>query len=154
MLDKPHQTATPLHLLKMCVGCDSIADLESWIEESRVYMKRLGRPYQQLHTTRHYPKNATQIIGVGSLFWVIKRQISARQTILDIQQFVDAGGTSRCNLVLLPEVVPVDPRPYRPFQGWRYLQHTDAPPDLTRGTMSIGAMPEGMRRELAGLGLL
>lgn len=154
MLTRPEQARQPLHLLKMCVGCDSIGDLESWIDESRLYMNRLGKPYEQLHTTRHYPKNAGDIIGRGSLYWVIKRQIAARQTIIDIRQFVDIGGVSRCNLVLLPEVVPVEPRPYRPFQGWRYLQHTDAPPDLSQGALAIGAMPEGMRRELAELGLL
>ncbi len=144
----------PLHLLKLCVGCDSIQNLESWIEEMRLLMTRLGRPYEQLHTTRHYPKNATEIIGQGSLFWVIKRQIAARQAILDIRQFVDAGGTSRCNLVLEPKVIPVEPRPYRPFQGWRYLQNVDAPMDLARFGSETIQMPEEMRRELAGLGLL
>ena len=144
----------PLHLLKMCVGCDSIGDLESWIEDQRLFMHRLGRPYEQLHTTRHYPKNAADILAGGSLYWVIKRQVAARQAIIDIRQFVDGGGISRCHLVLEPIVFPVDPRPYRPFQGWRYLQQADAPADLGTGHAAIINMPEAMRRELATLGLI
>ncbi len=143
-----------LHILKMCVGCDSIADLESWIEESRGLMHRLGRPYEQLHTTRHFPKRASEIIGLGSLFWVIKRQISARQSILDIRPFIDNAGVSRCNLVLEPKIVAVEPRPYRPFQGWRYLEASDASPDLSRRGKDIAQMPEHLRRELAEMGLL
>lgn len=143
-----------LHLLKMCVGCDSIQNLESWIEEMRMLAHRLGRPYEQLHTTRHYPKNAVDIIGKGSLFWVIKRQIAARQNILGIRQFSDEAGIKRCNLVLDPDVIPVQPRPFRPFQGWRYLQAIDAPRDLDERNQALVAMPEAMRRELAGLGLL
>ena len=52
-----------------------------------------------------------------------------------------------------PNVTPVLPRPYRPFQGWRYLNPKDAPPDL-RASSGIAEMPEELRRELSGLGLL
>ena len=40
----------------------------------------------------------------------------------------------------------------RPFQGWRYFQPKDAPPDL--GASGAGEMPEELRRELGELGLL
>jgi hypothetical protein len=144
----------PVHLLKMCVGCDSISELESWIEENRALMHRLGRGYEQTHTTRHMPKRAAEIVDGGSLFWVIKRQIAARQRLLELRPIVDGDGVSRCQLVLEPNVVAIEPRPYRPFQGWRYLEHRDAPGDLGLHRMEIAAMPETMRRELAELGLL
>ncbi len=143
----------PLHLLKLCVGCDSIADLEEWIESERQHSRRRGATFQQRHTTRMFPKRADEIVGQGSLYWVIKGQIACRQTISAIEPFVAADGISRCDLVLGRDVIPVAPRPFRPFQGWRYLEAKDAPPDLARAA-GAAMMPEEMRRELAGLGLL
>lgn len=146
--------ASPLHILKLCVGCDSIRDLEDWIAESMALWRRLGRPEEQLHTTRMVPKRIDEIVGAGSLYWVIKGQVSARQIINDIRPFTDVDGIGRCHLVLEPKVVPVEPRPCRPFQGWRYLTDADKPRDLGAGGGDFSAMPEEMRRELAGLGLL
>ncbi|HEV7258283.1 MAG TPA: DUF1489 family protein [Bosea sp. (in: a-proteobacteria)] len=143
-----------LHLLKLCVGAESISDLEEWIEERMALERRLGLPQEQTHTTRMVPKKIEEILDGGSLYWVIKGQISARQRLTDIRPFTDGEGIGRCHLVMEPVVVPVEPRPFRPFQGWRYLQAKDAPRDLTDRGSGLGEMPEEMRRELAGLGLL
>jgi len=143
-----------LHLIKLCVGCESIRDLEEWIEENRAHFQRLGRTYEQTHTTRMLPKRCDELLDGGSLYWVIKGQIACRQRLLDVRPFTDAEGVGRCRLILEPSVVPVAPRPYRPFQGWRYLQAKDAPPDIGFDTGDLAAMPETMRRELADLGLL
>ena len=51
-------------------------------------------------------------------------------------------------------MVAVEPRPCRPFQGWRYLDTKDAPRDLGRSSGDLAAMPETLRRELVDLGLL
>lgn len=145
----------PLHLLKLCVGAESIQDLEAWIEEMRLHAVRAGRPYEQTHTTRMVPKRMDEIAGRGSLFWVIKGQLCARQRVLAIRPFTDPAGIGRCHLVLDPVVVPVAPRPCRPFQGWRYLDAKDAPADLGReAAQGLAEMPEGLRRELVELGLL
>ncbi len=143
-----------LHLIKLCVGCDSIGDLEEWIAENEALHRRLGRAYEQTHTTRMVPKRVSELTDGGSLYWVIRGQVAARQRLVDIRPFVDGDGISRCKLVLETKVVPVSPRPYRPFQGWRYLVAKDAPPDLSFAGPSDAAMPEEMRRELAALGLL
>jgi hypothetical protein len=50
--------------------------------------------------------------------------------------------------------VLVEPRPYRAFQGWRYLPVTDAPRDLDKVVKGATAMPETLRRELRELGLM
>ncbi len=144
----------PLHLIKLCVGCDSIADLEEWIEENRTHYRRMGRDYEQTHTTRMVPKRMAELLADGSLYWVIKGQVSCRQRLVGVRPFTDAGGIGRCHLVLEPAVVPVEPRPYRPFQGWRYLTGKDAPRDLGRISGDLAEMPEALRRELAELGLL
>ena len=142
-----------LNIVKLCVGCSSIADLESWIEETRLLMKRLGRAYEQSHTTRMMPKRIGPGRAEGSLFWVIKSQVLCRQKMIALRPFVDADGISRCSIVLEPTVHPVRPRPMKPFQGWRYMDDKDAPPDMA----SLGAdadIPEDLRKELAGLGLI
>ena len=81
-------------------------------------------------------------------------QIACRQRLLCVRPFTDGEGIGRCHLVLEPVVVPVEPRPGRPFQGWRYLEPKDAPRDLGRASGDVAVMPEAMRRELADLGLL
>jgi len=144
----------PLHLLKLCVGCDSIADLESWIEESMALWRRLGKPEEQVHTTRMVPKRMADLLDGGSLYWVIKGQVACRQPLLDIRPFTDPDGIGRCHLVLQPHVTPVEPRPCRPFQGWRYLAAKEAPGDLGAIGGDMVAMPEDMRRELRALGLI
>ena len=141
-----------LHLLKLCVGCDSIQDLEAWIAERRRMAG--GTEAEHIHITRMVPKRGDALLNGGSLYWVIKGQLACRQRLIDVRPFADAGGIGRCRLVLQPEVFPVRPRPYRPFQGWRYLEPDDAPPDLGDGTGDVSILPEAMRRELVALGLL
>ena len=101
------------------------------------------------------PKRDAEILSGGSLYWVIKGEIAAREKIIAIEQFRDKDGIGRCRLVMQPKVFAVSPRPMRPFQGWRYLTADAAPADLTKSAVSIVAsMPEPMRRELRDLGLL
>jgi len=142
----------PLHLLKLCVGCDSVAELEGWVEERvRERVAKRQKP-RSLHVTRMVPTRAAEIVEGGSLYWVIRGQIAARQQVLEIEPFVDVDGVGRCRLWLDKEVVKVSPRPYRAFQGWRYLKVDDAPADLGKG--GAAAMPEELRRALGELGLL
>lgn len=144
----------PLHLLKLCVGAESIEDLEAWIE-SRRRERAAGRgPSRHGHVTRMAPRRAAELLNGGSLYWVIKGQVAARQALLDIETFTDADGIGRCRLVLDETVVPVRPRPFRPFQGWRYLPGHEAPEDLAAGAADLAGMPEEMQRELRLLGLL
>src|SRR6476620_596634 len=134
-----------LHMLKLCVGCDSIADLEGWISESMALWRRLGKPEEQSHTTRMVPKRIAEILDGGSLYWVIKGQVACRQRITDIRPFTDGEGIGRCHLVLEPVVIAVEPRPCRPFQGWRYMDETSVPRDLGAGGGDLLAMPEELR---------
>lgn len=143
-----------LHLLKLCVGAESIADQEAWIAERRRAAKKAGRPFEQFHTTRMVPKRIAEILDGGSLYWVIKGFVAARQELTDIRPFTDTDGISRCHLVLNPELVPVAPRSCRPFQGWRYLPAADAPRDLTAQDADVSHLPEPLRRELRELGLI
>jgi hypothetical protein len=143
-----------LNLIKLCVGCDSVKDLDSWIKQHLKDKKKRGQKADRIHTTRMVPKRADELLDGGSLYWVIRGQILCRERLLDIRPFVDRDGIGRCHLVLAPKLILVEPRPYRAFQGWRYLDGKDAPRDLDRAAPGAHAMPEEMRRELRELGLL
>ena len=141
----------PLHLLKLCVGADSVADLADWIAECRAAAG--DGPFEQVHRTRQMPKRAPEILDGGSLYWVIRGRILVRQRILDLRAETGTDGLQRCAIVLDPVLVEVVPRQHRPFQGWRYFAAADAPADLA-GAGAADEMPPEMRAALADLGLL
>ncbi|MDX2259131.1 MAG: DUF1489 domain-containing protein [Hyphomicrobiaceae bacterium] len=148
-----------LHLVKLCVGATSIDDLASWQEERLAAAHRAGeRPARLVHTTFQTPKRGAELMDGGSLYWVIKGLILARQRILGLDEGVKETGEACCLIVLDPALVAVRPAPRRAFQGWRYLTPDDAPADLPAGAApeadGLAAMPPAMRRELAALGLL
>lgn len=143
-----------LHLIKLCVGADSLQDLRDWVSERCITAMAAGLAPHTTHTTRMVPKRVDELLDGGSLYWVIKGQVAARQPLLDIQTFTGADGIGRCNLVLGPEVIETAPQPKRPFQGWRYYKQEDVPRDLGAVSEDLSEMPEHLRRELAELGLL
>jgi len=100
------------------------------------------------------PKRAEELLDGGSLYWVIRGEILCRERLLDVRPFRDKDGIGRCRLVMDGKLVLTEPRPYRAFQGWRYFVAKDAPKDLDRAAPGAAKMPEGLRRELRGLGLL
>ena len=144
----------PLHLIKLCVGCDSVRDLQDWIKQRLKEKRRRGEKPEHIHRTRMVPKRAAELTDGGSLFWVIRGEIACRQRIRAVRPFRDKDGIVRCGLVLDPKVVLVAPRPFRAFQGWRYLAAKDAPRDLVKAAPGAAAMPEKLRRELSQLGLM
>jgi hypothetical protein len=105
------------------------------------------------HFTRNFPKRAAELVEGGSIYWVITGTILLRQRVLGVERATESDGSPCAALILDPALVQVEPRPMRAFQGWRYLDPKDAPPDLTAGSQSAD-MPEALRRQLAALGLL
>jgi hypothetical protein len=143
-----------LHMVKLCVGCDSVAELTDWISARRADRKRRGVVDERIHRTRMMPKRVEEILDGGSMFWVIKGEIKVREAILELRSVTDEAGISHCDIVLSGELVPVEPRRMRPFQGWRYLPVADAPRDLSSFGSSMQELPQDLARELAVLGLL
>jgi hypothetical protein len=144
----------PLHLIKLAVGCESVKDLKSRVAERAAKARQSGLPGRHIHITRMVPKRGDELLTGGSIYWVIRGEIAAREKLVAIEPFRDSDGIGRCRLVMQPKVIAVSPRPMRAFQGWRYLVEKDAPPDLGKAAASIAAMPEPLRRELRDLGLL
>jgi hypothetical protein len=143
-----------LHLIKLCVGADSIEDLREWVAERSLRAIAAGLEPHSIHTTRMVPKRVDELLDGGSLYWVIKGQVQARQKLLGIETFTDGEGIGRCHLVLGPEVIETSVQPKRAFQGWRYYPQEDTPRDLMSLGAGIAEMPADLRRELSELGLL
>jgi hypothetical protein len=136
-----------LNILKLCVGVSEVEELESWVRDCRAGRDTLD------HTTRMFPKRKQEILPGGSLYWVMRGMILCRQPIADLEAVTGADGIGRCRIVFKPQIIAVRPTPRRAFQGWRYLDAADAPPDLAKSARATG-MSDKMRRELAELGLL
>lgn len=141
-----------LHLIKLSVGPESLADLVAWQTKRLHEKKYAGDAAELVHITRQTPKRAEDLLDGGSIYWVIGGIIVARQKLLELRPLTREG-VPHCGLVYAPPMIRVQGRPHRPFQGWRYLQGKDAPPDLPAGAYDE-AMPEAMRRELIKAGLL
>jgi hypothetical protein len=151
----PHQPpAMTLHIIKLCVGADSIEDLQQWIDETQAECRRLGRPAEQIHTTRMAPRRRDEVLDGGSLYWVIRGVLQVRQPIRDLRPVKGDDGIERCEIVLEPVLVQTERRQKRPFQGWRYLAPAEAPRDIGQRGEGGDALPTDMRRALAELGLL
>src|SRR5205085_9986597 len=123
-------TGMTVHLIKLCVGCDSIEDLAEWIEYRLSEARKARKKPEHVHVTSMMPKRVSDLLDGGSLYWVIKGNVQVRQRLLDVRAFTDEEGIHRCRLVLEPKLVPTDWQPRRAFQGWRYLPTKDAPADL------------------------
>ena len=136
-----------LNLVKLCVGVSELSQMEQWLEDVKQGRETLD------HVTRMFPRRKEEILPDGSLYWVIRGMILCRQPIADLEPVTGADGIERCRIVFKPKIIPVRPVPRRAFQGWRYLEGADAPPDLGKGGAASG-ISEKMRRELAELGLI
>jgi hypothetical protein len=152
--DFPKAFPVALNLIKLCVGCDSVKELELWIEKRLKERRKRRLSPEHMHRTRMAPKRVDELRDGGSLYWVIRGEVLCRQQLIDVRPFVDKAGVRRCYLVLEPKLVLVEPRPWRAFQGWRYLAGKDSPRDLDRAAPGAKHMPEALRRELRELGLL
>jgi len=143
-----------LHLIKLSVGIRDIDHLAQ-VQEGRLRASSTGGGKPKLwHRTRHRPRRSKELLDGGSIYWVIGGRIRARQALLDFETDIDMeDGRSFCRFILEPGLVPTEPWPHRPFQGWRYLDPGDAPPDRAYGEADDD-MPEEMIAELRALGLI
>ncbi len=141
-----------LHLIKLCAGAESVDDLADRIAHRAAVNEKAGAGRIHDHMTRMHPRRETELLGGGSLYWVIKGVILARQKILGFERRTGKDGIERTAVLLDPAYVLTEARPRRAFQGWRYLEGEDAPRDLKKGAQK-GPPPE-LGRELAELGLL
>jgi hypothetical protein len=134
-----------IHLIKLAVGCEDIEHMLAF------QAHRLDQYGHVFHTTRATPKRADDLTEGGSIYWVIRGHIAARQLVVEVLTEADDEGRARCRLILDAAIVPVEGRPCKAFQGWRYLDPANAPADCRPGHQEP---PPEMAEELRRLGLL
>lgn len=139
-----------VNLIKLCVGCHSVDELEYWQAE-RV---RSGAFKAPEHVTRMRPKRAEEVLNGGSLYWVIRGYILARQRITGLERREGSDGITRCAIVFGEEIFRTIAVPRRPFQGWRYLRRDDSPPDLSGKGARENSLPPGLEAELSRVGVV
>ncbi|HYD12759.1 MAG TPA: DUF1489 domain-containing protein [Allosphingosinicella sp.] len=132
-----------LHLSKVAFSCASVDTL------ARRQQSRLADGIVPL-VTRFMPKRADELIG-GSLYWIVKHRLIARNRILG---FAVRESDGRTIIRLDPELVRVRLHPKRAHQGWRYLAAADAPPDLDGEPDGLDALPPALLGKLASLALV
>ena len=138
-----------LNILKLCVGCDSVEDLMQWQQQNRGQWAAGTTE----HITRMWPKREAEVLDGGSLYWVIKGAVQARQRILGLEERLGADGISRCALVLDLAVIRTEAAARRPFQGWRYMDPAESPRDLPKGRALDDTLPPALALALAEIGL-
>lgn len=144
----------PLHLVKLCVGVDSVQDLRDWQVQRLAELRAAGKPPELFHRTTQTPRRAAEIVEGGSLYWVIKGMVLVRQAIIELRPGSWDDGRACCAIILDPELVLTRPQHRRAFQGWRYLEAADAPADAGAGGMAEEDIPFQMAQELRELCLL
>ena len=144
--------AATVHLLKLCVGADVVEDLIDWQADRMAERQATGEDPGPFHVTRMWPKRGDALVDGGSLYWVFRGRVLARQRILGLEPRRGADGIGRCAIRLDAQVVRTLPQPRRAFQGWRYLRPEDAPGDLVIAGAS--EVPPELIAELAEIGVL
>ena len=132
-----------LHLTKVAFGVTSVDHLTD-------RLRLRGEDGPVFLTTRYLPKRHEEVAGQGSLYWILKHQLVARSPILS---FGEAEG-GRVAIHIDPLLVIVQARPKRAHQGWRYLEHGDAPIDLVGDASGVAEMPSALLGKLAELALI
>jgi len=143
-----------VHLIKLSVGCESLAHLRDFQAARLAGREVPGRVGEVWHRTRIAPRRREEVLDGGSIYWVIRRAVQVRQRILEFRAVTGTDGIERCEFILDHQLVQTRPQPRRPFQGWRYLDPTDAPPDLAALSDGLEEIPAGMRRDLIELALI
>ena len=143
----------PVHLLIVSVGSSSVKQLRD--AQSR---RLIAGPL--CHVTKQRPTREAELLEGGSVYWIIRGQIAARQQVTGLERLYDHEG-EKCGLMLDSELVETELFPRGPHQGWRYLEIADAPRDLrdlvedrNSDEDSEGELAEEMAAELHSLGLI
>jgi hypothetical protein len=129
-----------LHLTKVAFSCASVETLER-----RIAGRAVGGELRV--ATRMRPKRADELVG-GSLHWIVKHRLVARNRILRFEDRKDG----RIDIVCSAELEIIVPVPKRAHQGWRYLK--GEAPSADSDETGLGALPPRLYGKLAALALI
>ena len=139
-----------INIIKICVDAKGVHDLWNWQTEKRAGDKNS----KIMHVTRMRPQREYELLNGGSIYWVFKGLVLARQEVISLQEYRGSDGILRCGLILNPEIYLTYPVKKRPFQGWRYLTTSDAPKDLEKYSPENEGLPKGLKIAMSEFGLV
>lgn len=148
------ENSPTLHLIKLSVGTESVEGLCDWQTSRSAARRADGLDPRPRHITRMWPRREEELLKGGSIYWVINGAVQARQRIDELEEVIGEDGIRRCAIILIPELIRTRQRPRRPFQGWRYLDQTDAPPDMGPREAEDQLLPDELRDALTRFGVL
>jgi hypothetical protein len=141
-----------VHLIRMAAGIEDMETLHAYVQREIRTEKGFGKVVS-IHT-RNTPRRTADLLEGGSLYSVFRSIIQCRRKILDIRA-KKIKGEDYCEILLDPAFIRVMPMPYKPFQGWRYLEPARAPADLgVYKGVGKDAPPEEIAEDLRAAGLL
>ena len=141
-----------LHLIKLAVGVDDLAHMKK-VQAARRKQRRQSPRSPHWVYTRNFPRRAEELLAGGSLYWVVRGVIRCRQELVGFEQDFDREEARKyCRIKVRRTLITPAPQACRAFQGGRYFEPDDAPPDLSRG--DTRDVPPEMAAELKRLGLL
>ena len=91
-----------LHIIKLAVGIEDIEHLAS-VQQRRLADMRAteGKGAKLWHRTRHAPRRASELLDGGSMYWVIKGRIAARQRLIGLRQITTKKGVRYASSCLI-----------------------------------------------------
>lgn len=146
-------TSSHVNMVKLCVGIDSLQHLIDYRAQRRAECEANGVVYESTHVTRMTPKRREELLNGGSLYWVIKGFVMARQVIKRLDVVEGHDGITRCGIIMDPEIIHTVAAARRPFQGWRYLAPEDSPADLPKSRDTSEELPAELAQALSEIGL-
>ena len=141
-----------VNLIKLCVGAQNVSDLYNWQKNRLINEKNLENP-ATFFITRMRPKRENDILNGGSIFWVFKGLILARQKIIGFDNFMREDNILRCKIILDRKIILTDPYHKKPFQGWRYFSQQEAPKDREVFSNDKNQLPLKIEKELSEIGI-
>ena len=145
----------PVNIVKLAVGVKSVEEL-ALIQRRFLNQSKTQTSKGFYHSTKLMPKKHEAIVESGSLYWVIKGVICARQKIVEIIKKEDPDGVKRCRIYLENSIIKTTPIRKRPFQGWRYLKKNRTPADIVDPVTATfdEDIPLEVQQQLLEVGLL
>ena len=141
-----------VNLIKLCVGTSNVSDLYNSQKNRIIYHEKSDLP-ATFFITRMRPKRENEILNGGSVFWVFKRLILARQKIIGFEDFIGDDTIKRCKIILDRKIILTDTHQKKPFQGWRYFKEQDAPKDREMFSEDNLQLPFKIEKELSEIGI-
>ena len=141
-----------VNLIKLCVGTQDVSDLYNSQKNRIIHHEKSDLP-ATFFITRMRPKRENEILNGGSVFWVFKRLILARQKIIGFEDFIGDDTIKRCKIILDRKIILTDTHQKKPFQGWRYFKEQDAPKDREMFSEDNLQLPFKIEKELSEIGI-